>query len=286
LRNIFKFSKPHGPGFGINKAFYLSVLAAKSTLPPITAILNPKASNGALKGFGVPMIDAKDKALLDQPMLRGQYALATEDRKTVLRLRVIPPEEAGFSGEAIARSSLAKTLSPELVNRLRSMWHLCQFTFESHDPDVYPALDFLLGCTARLGELTEGVIADPVAERYLLPNELLILPRADEKVDAREHVMIHWRPEGTQWHAYTRGLFKFIQPEFELYGIEEHDKQRVTKFLLGASQAVLLGHLVTNGSQIGPFEARQGGLNRALWDGLPVMELLPPTKKTVSELTF
>ena len=284
MRQFWKFAKPLGPGFGISKTFYLSVLAGSPALPPITAIVNPKGSNGALEGFGVPLVAGKDKAILDSPMLRGAYALASKDQKTVVRLMVMSAEEAGFSPDAIASSPAAALLSPELLISLRSTWHLLQLNFESHDPDVYPALDFLLGIAFRLGEATEAIIADPVAERYLRPSELIMRPRTDPKIDAREHVFIHRRADGAQWHIFTKGLAKFNQPELELHAVETRDQDEAARFLMSASQGVLEGFLVQNGSEVGPFEARLGGLENALSSKVPVMELLPPTGKSVSEM--
>lgn len=284
MRQFWKFAKPKGPGFGISKNFYLSVLAGSPALPPITAIINPKGSNGALEGFGVPLVDGKDKAILDSPMLRGTYALASKDQKTVVRLMVMSAEEAGFSPDAIAKSAAATKISPELLTRLRSTWHLLQLNFESHDPDVYPALDFLLGIADRLGEATQAVIADPIAERYVMPGTLIMRPRTDANVDAREHVFIHYRPDGDNWHVYTKGLLKFLQPELELLNVGANDQEEAARFLMSASQGVLQGYLVKSGSEVGPFEAREGGMNKALWSGTPVMELLPATGKSVSEL--
>lgn len=284
MRPFWKFAKPHGVGYGIAKNYYLSVLGSTAIMPPISSIVNPKGQNGALEGFGVPLVAGKDKALLDSPMTRGTYALATKDRKTVVRLMAMSADEAGFSPDAIAKSSLASRLSPELLTRLRSTWHLMQLSFESHDPDVYPSLDFLLGIATRLATLTNAVVADPIAERYLLPDELFIIPRADPKVDAREHVYVHQRPEGVSWHLYTKGLSKFLQPELEIYGVEPNDRDEAARFLMSASQGVMLGFLVQNGSQVGPFEARAGGTNTALWGQLPVLELLPPTGRKVGDL--
>ena len=284
MRKFWKFAKPLGPGFGISKNFYLSVLAGSPALPPITAIINPKGTNGAIEGFGVPLVDGKDKAILDSPMLRGTYALASKDQKTVVRLMVMSAEEAGFSPDAIAKSPAAAKISPELLIRLRSTWHLLQLNFESHDPDVYPALDFILGIATRLGEATQAVIADPVSERYLMPGELIMRPRTDPSVDAREHVFIHRRPDGQKWHVFTKGLIKFLQPEIEILGVEETDIEEAARFLMSASQGVLLGYLIQSGSEVGPFEARLGNLNSATSTVVPVMELLPPTGKSVSEL--
>ncbi len=284
MRKFWKFAKPLGPGFGISKNFYLSVLAGSPALPPITAIINPKGANGAIEGFGVPLVDGKDKAILDSPMLRGTYALASKDQKTVVRLMVMSAEEAGFSPDAIAKSPAAAKITQELLTRLRSTWHLLQLNFESHDPDVYPALDFILGIATRLGEATQAVIADPVSERYLMPGELIMRPRTDPNVDAREHVFIHRRPDGQKWHVFTKGLIKFLQPEIEILGIEESDIEEAARFLMSASQGVLLGYLIQSGSEVGPFEARLGNLTSATSTVVPVMELLPPTGKSVSEL--
>ncbi len=284
MRPFWKFARPHGAGFGISKNYYLSVLGSTPVLPPISAIVNPKGENGAIEGFGVPLVSGKDKALLDSPMTRGTYAIASRDRKTVVRMMVMSADEAGFSPESIARSSLASRLSPDLLARLRSTWHLMQLSFESHDPDVYPSLDFLLGIATRLGTISQAVVADPISERYLMPGELMMRPRSDPKVDAREHVFVHRRPEKDKWHLYTKGLSKFAQPELELYEVESVDQDAASRFLISASQGVLQGYLVKNGSQVGPFEARLGGNNKAIWDGIPVYELLPPTGQPVADL--
>ena len=284
MRKFWKFAKPLGPGFGISKSFYLSVLAGTPVLPPITAIINPKGSNGAIEGFGVPLVDGKDKGILDAPMLRGAYALASKDQKSVVRMMVMSAEEAGFSPDAIATSPAASKISPELLIRLRSTWHLIQLNFESHDPDVYPSLDFILGIATRLGEATQAVIADPVAERYLFPGEVIMRPRTDPSVDSREHVFIHRKPDGDKFHVFTKGLIKFVQPEIELFGVESADLDEAARFLMSASQGVLLGYLIQNGSEVGPFEARLSNLNSATTSVVPVMELLPPTGKSVSEL--
>lgn len=283
MRPFWKFSKPHGAGYGIAKNFYLSVLGSTPVLPPISAIVNPKGTNHALEGFGVPLVSGKDKALLDSPMLRGAYALATKDRKTVIRLMVMSAEEAGFSPDAIAKSSLANHLSPELLTRLRSTWHLMQLSFESFDPDVYPSLDFILGVATRLGTFTNAIVADPISERYLLPGDLIMRPRTDPNVDAREHVFIHRRPDGSSWHFYTKGLSKFVQPELEIFGVEQADQEEAARFLIAAAQGVLQGFLVQNGSALASFEARAGGMNQALWRNTPVLELIPATGKQVGE---
>jgi hypothetical protein len=84
--------------------------------------------------------------------------------------------------------------------------------------------------------------------------------------------------------VFTKGLAKFVQPELELLGVEEADLTEAARFLMSASQGVLSGFLVRNGSEVGPFEARVGGHNPAIWNNTPVMELLPPTGKSVSQL--
>ena len=256
-------------------------------MPTIHDIVNPEGDGGAAVGMCAPTTGQPDKSRLTSPLTRGPYALASKDRKTVLKMLVMSKEEAGYDPDAFALSSFASDADPELVARLRATWTLAQFTFESHDPMVYPALDFLLGVCSRLASLSDGVVADPVAQRYLLPHEVFHLDRADPRVDARDHVAIQvqTRPDGI--HAFTLGMQKFALPEFEITGLLESETHLAGRFLLLVAQSTLLGNLPDNGSRYGsnrlPFEARDGGFDRGLWEGISVLELLPPTKATAGE---
>lgn len=284
MRQFWKFAKPKGPGFGISKQFYLSVLAGVPVLPPITDLIAPKPEGMALDGFGVPLVKTNDKSLLAQPMQRGIYALSTKDQKNVVRMMVMNADEAGFSPEAIATSRLAERVSPEVLTRIRSTWHLLQLSWESHDPEVYPALDFFLNIARRLAGITDGIVADPISERYLLPDQVFVHPRVDHQVDAREHVFIHSKPEASVLNIYTKGLNKINQPELELSGVAPADYEQAARLLMSASQGIFMGFLVKSGSDVAGFEAREGGHNRALWEGIPVLELLPPTGVPISQV--
>ena len=93
------------PGFGISKDFYITVLAATAQLPSILEVVEPHGAFGAIEGFGVPLSRDKQKEDLTRPMERGVYGLATRNRETVLRLVVIPKEEAGFDPAPFLRSA-------------------------------------------------------------------------------------------------------------------------------------------------------------------------------------
>jgi hypothetical protein len=284
MRQFWKFAKPKGPGFGISKNFYLSVLAGVPVLPPITELIAPKPEGGALDGFGVPLVDTNDKSLLAQPMQRGIYALSTKDQKNVVRMMVMNADEAGFSPEAIATSRLAERITPEVLTRIRSTWHLVQLSWESHDPEVYPALDFFLRIARRLAEITDGIVADPISERYLLPDQVFVNPRVDSLVDAREHVYIHSRPDQGLLHVYTKGLVKIGQPEIELSGVPQESYDQAGRLLMSAAQGVFMGFLISSGSDVAGFEAREGGHDKSRWEGIPVLELLPPTGMPVGQV--
>lgn len=283
----WQFSKPKNPGFGIARGFYLTVLASRAVLPSLLEIVNPQGSGGAIEGLGAPLSPESSKEALALPLARGAYAIATKDRKTVLKTLVINRDEAGFDPEAFAQSSLALTADPELLARVRATWTLVQLMFESHDAMVYPAADFLLKVAARLAELSDGVVGDSIAQRYLLPEAVFHQPRLDPRIDARDHVVADFvlKPDGL--HAFTRGLQKFALPELEILSVGESDQEIAARFLLVLSQTILLGDLVKNGERFGsnrmPFEAREGGFDRAMWEGIPVLELLPPTSATSSE---
>ncbi len=217
-------------------------------------------------------------------MQRGIYALSTKDQKNVVRMMIMNAEEAGFSPEAIATSRLAERVTPEVLTRIRSTWHLIQLSWESHDPEVYPALDFFLSIARRLAQITDGIVADPISERYLLPDQVFINPRVDPLIDAREHIFIHSRPHEDLLHVYTKGLSKIGQPELELYGVPPDVYDQAGRLLMSAAQGVFMGFLVGSGSDVAGFEAREGGHDKSRWEGIPVLELLPPTGVPVGQI--
>ncbi|MER3496879.1 MAG: hypothetical protein C4320_09035 [Armatimonadota bacterium] len=189
-------------------------------------------------------------------MARGEYALASKDQKTVIRLKLLPVQEAGFDPEVLIRAQAAPSLSGETLARARSAWHLGQFSFEAHDPDVFPALDFLLDLVIRLADRSSGVVADPIARRYLLPAELAAL-RIRAPVDARAHMSIG---QGGG-EVFTQGLQKFALPEFVLAAVNEVSESAAGAFLLGSAQRVLEGQVVRSGGRLASgraaFEVRE-----------------------------
>jgi hypothetical protein len=256
-------------------------------MPSIRSLINPKGEGGAVVGFGVPLGAGKEKADLDRPLERGIYALASRDRKTVLKMRVLSKEEAGFDPEAFLRSSLATGLSDELRVRLKATWTVAQLTFESYDPAVYPALDLFVDLAGRLAYLSDGAIADPIARRYLLPNELRQAVRLDERVDARESIGIGRRGTPGQEHVATHGMVKFDLPELEIENLLPDEVGLAGRFLIACAQNALMGDPPKSGDRYGApgalFEAREGGFDRTAWEGIPVLELLPPTRMLAGE---
>ncbi len=284
---MIRFRRPKGPGFGIDAGFYLSVLSTRTPMPPIRELVNPKGEGGAIVGFGVPLAQSAEKADLGRPMGRGVYGLVTKDRKTALKMRVLSKEEAGFDPEAFLRSPLAVGLGDELLLRLKATWTVAQLTFESHDAEVYPAIDFLVDVAGRLGYLTDGAIADPLSRRYLLPHELRQAVRLDPRVDAREVIGIEKRGVEGREHIATRGLAKFGMPELEIENLLPDEIVLAGRFLIACAQNALMGDPPVSGDRYGApgalFEAREGGFELAVWEGTAVLELLPPTRLTAGE---
>jgi hypothetical protein len=278
----WQFSRPKGPGFGLSKSYFLTVLASASTLPTPRQVANPKGADGAISGFCVPL-KSDDKHALDEPMERGAYTLASRDQKTVLRLLVVSKEEAGFDPETFAQSPLALGVAPEPLARIRGTWNLVQLLIESHDATVYPALDFILGAASRLATLSDGVVGDSISRRYLMP-QFVFSPRrtlVELPVYAEEHVTINFKQRSDGIYAYTLGLQKFALPEYEIAGLLDGDERSAAAGLLWLSQQHLLGTKIDEGYQVGApgtmFEVRSGGFDRAFWGELPVRELVPPT---------
>ncbi|MBI3722130.1 MAG: hypothetical protein HY248_06210 [Fimbriimonas ginsengisoli] len=103
-----QFGRPKGPGYAISSDFYITVLSARPTLPPLLQVINPHGEGGAVEGFGVPLGGETAPGRLAQPITRGAYALATRDRKTVLKMLVLSKEEASFNPEPYALSHAAE----------------------------------------------------------------------------------------------------------------------------------------------------------------------------------
>lgn len=286
LRSL-KFSKPKGPGFGISKNYYLSVLSTHPTMPALWDLINPSGEQGAVVGFGAPLMAGATKDTLRMPMQRGAYALAMKDRKTVLKLLVLNKEEAAFDPEVLVRSRLAAVLSPQMAATIRATWILGQLTFESHDPNVYPALAFHLAIARRLAELTDGAIADPLSQRYLFPTEVLRHGTNDVALNVADLMSIGTanRPDGT--HVFTLGMQKLALPEIEIAGIDPAVVGLAGEFLAAVGQSVVQGSLLTPSAKVGAngalFDAQVGGHDRSLWEGVPVMELLPPRQMTATD---
>ncbi len=278
LRDAMRFKRPKGPGLTINKGYYLSVLAAKAQLPSITDVVRPKGGDQRVAGMGVPLAKGSSKADLTAPMVRGTYAIASVDKKTVLKVIVLPKEEVGFDPSAFAKSEAASEWPAELRNRIEATWMLLQVTFESYDPRVYPALDFFLAVAKRLAELTDGTVADPMSQVYRLPEEMAPSRPEAEPVAAADHVQIKVRRNEDAWHVYSLGLSKFDRPEVEVYEISDEARPAAERFVLGIAQAVMTGQTLQPGAEVGakecPLKVASGGLDKALWEGVPCFELL------------
>jgi hypothetical protein len=177
-------------------------------------------------------------------------------------------------------------LPSEVRHRIAAAWNLMQVTFESHDPYVYPALDFLLDIVARAAALTEGVVADPISQAYRLP-EHVVAPHDQGLPFATEaHVAVREIPGRNGLHLSTLGLSKFAMPELEVYGVEPSARDAGRLMLLGAAQTCLQGRKIEAGDRLGaaaaPLRVAEGGLDRRLWDGIPCLEVIPEGSGSVS----
>lgn len=270
LSDLFKFSKPKTPGYEISKDYYLSVLASVSRLPSPRQVMSPKGENGAVPGMLAPL-GASAKAELEQPMERGVYALASVDQKSVLKLMVMPRDEAGFDPEPFLRSTMGQACSPEVRNRIAATWTVMQLTFEAFDPSILPALDFFLLSARRLGELSGGVVADPICQRYLLPGEVIQSPRRHPDLDPREHIVVQ---RGSSLR--TRGLLKFGISELELQSTSEVAE----RFLMDACDSMLRGNVHSPGDKVGPFVVHKSP-DQLEYEGIPTVELVLPSGSNI-----
>ena len=210
---------------------------------------------------------------------QARHAIASKDRKTVLRGLVLNKDEAFFDPDPVLRSIVGDRLSDEAKARLRGTWTVVQLVFEAHDPDVYPSLKFLQDVVIRLGHLTDGVIADPLSNRYLLPNEVRMPGLVGAKVNALEHVSVEEYASAQGLSVFTMGMRKFALPEYELSGLRPESSRVAHRFLATLAQSTLEGNLVTPGMRLGKrnawLDVVEGGVDRGRWEGISVLEILP-----------
>jgi hypothetical protein len=273
----FKKKPPTAP-LTLNRHFYLSVLSAPGPLPPLLQIINPDGSNGAVKGFGAPLEQGASKDVLNQPLQHSPFALASFDRRTVIQMDVFAREEVPQfqlpSGPALLE---AANLTGERLRRAQQAGHLTTLAFKGYSQDAYEAVQFMLDLARRLAGLSEGVVADPLAETYRLPEEMRLPNRLDLRIDMREVASIKLATQSDGIWASTRGLAKFNLPEIEMYGLGPEQVEIAVKMLVAAGQQALIGMPMKPGetafSVSSPLEVVDGVRNRDEWGDRPTVEL-------------
>lgn len=249
-------------------------------LPKLESLIHPKGEDGAIEGFGVPLADGATKDDLHEPIHRGAYALASKDRKTVLKCLVMHSHDAGFDPKALLDTPLVSALDPILSARIGETQMLLQLCFESHDPMVAPSLQFLFDVAGRMGYLTHGVIADPLSESYMHPNDVLHKASPD-RVNASLTVSVQIERFDSQCSVQTIGLQKFSLPDLRLPDVGHEQGQIGVRFLTTCAQTILDGHLVEPGDRLG---AKSLQFQVAASQALTVLELIPPVGRTASDV--
>ena len=278
ISQILKFGKHKTPGYGINRGFYLSVLAAQAPLPCLPEIVTPKGENGTVKGFGVPLSKDATKNCLNEALARGAYAVASEDQKTVIKLLIMSKEEAGFSPPATIESAKSFHLTSEVKERMLSTWSIAQLTFESHHPMVFPAVRLILELADRIASLTGGLVADPLSRSYRMPGEVPTAFTTDGSLDVRDVVSVK-TVEGEEgpW-AFTMGMHKFNLHEYEIQGFSPVLMPIVTDLLYAVGQQRLSGEVLQGGDTIGSESAAmclEAGAGPCLPAGVPCYRITP-----------
>lgn len=282
LRDLLSLSKPKGPGFGIDKGFYLSILSGTAVMPSVFEVVNPKGEGGAVMGFGVPLGAGSSKDDLALPMARGAFAIASPDQKSVLKMLVMSKEEARFDPTPLLASPSVDQFGSEVKSRIASTWMVAQVTFESFEASVGPSIDFVYAVSARLAALTTGVIADPVSRRYLLPDW-----NSAGVSGPLQAVGTLVTPTTDGWTIATHGMQKFGLAEFEATVREESLTRTAASLLLGAAASRLSGQAMDFGDVIGrpgqEFQLGRGGIDTRYWEGDRLVFCLLPATGTMED---
>ncbi len=262
----------------LNRNFYLSVLSAAQAMPPLLQIINPDGSNGAVRGFGAPLALDASKDMLNVPLRPGAYALTTTDKLTIVQMDVFPRNEVPqfqLPNDAIALQ--AANLSGEKLNRAMTASYLTNFVLRGYDHGVYVSVQFFLDCARRLADISDGVIADALAETYRAPEEMRLAHKLDLRIDFREIGSIKIAKLADGFWISTRGLVKFNLPEFEMYGVPETGAETAAKMAIVAAQQALIGLPLKEGetafAPAEPLHLVGGTRSRDEWGDRPTLEL-------------
>jgi hypothetical protein len=275
---LWPFRRKNPSSLTLNKNFYLSILSG-AELPPLLQVVNPDGSNGAVEGFGAPLHTGGDRDILNRPVQSGSYVVTTRDKLTVAQMDVFaisdvpqytkpatPNPEANLVGEAFMRAAGAAFLT--------------NFVFKGYDLAVYPSVRFFLDLVARFAELAAGVVGDAPAETYRLPEQLQNAPAMDPRIDFRDLGAIRIAELSDGYWVSTRGLAKFNQPEFEMFGLHPAHRDPAAEMLIAAGQQALLGMPIGIGetafSPASPLAAVAGERERAQWGDRPTIEFRDP----------
>ncbi len=271
--------KPTQAPIAINRNFYLSVLAGPGPLPPILQLLNPQGTNGAAAGFGAPLTEGASKELLNEPLAPGAYVLTTTDKLTVLQMDVFRRDDVhAFQLPTDPLQLEAARLTGRRLARAEASEWLVNLVFKGYSPDAYLSVQFMQEIAARMATLTEGVVADPLAEVYRLPEETSVTPRIDPRIDFREVGSVRAVRTGDGVWVSTRGMIKFDQAEYEMFGLPDELVDTAANMLISAAQQTLIGLPIRPGETAfalaSPLEAVAG--SRGEWDGRQVVEFRDP----------
>lgn len=283
LREMLRFRAVPRAAYGLSASTYLSVLSAHAAWPTLAQLVHPKGEGGAVPGYGMPRSQDASKEQLAQPMERGAYWITSPDRATVMTLRLLSKEEAGFDPEALLNTEFARRFTQEAWRTIRATWAIGQLTFDSHHPQVLPALDFAVTVAARLASLTEGLVADPMRFSYQLPGEYEV----DGEFHVENHVAVYAESTGDGGKFFTRGMEKFGLPDWELAQIPPEQSAAAEALLYSIAFTVLTRAPIQPGETVGasraPFLVALSTSAIRPTGKPPAYELIAAGRDTISE---
>lgn len=252
-------------------------MSGPGALPALLQVCNPDGSNGAVAGYAIPLRPGASRDLLSSAMTTESYGFTTLDKKGVLQLDIFNRNAVPFQLPATEVERRDMGLTEEGEARANACAYVGTLTFRGYDEDVYPTIRFFLSVAIRLAALTNGIVADPLAECYRMPETWIPPAPRNEPLDFREvaRVRAEAMPDGV-WVS-TRGLSKFNLPEYEMYGLPEPLVSSAAVMVASAGQQSLFGIPIRVGESAfataQKLLAVQGTRNRAAWGDRNAIEL-------------
>jgi hypothetical protein len=261
----------------------LRVYMPRAASPGLLSIANKAGSNGAVKGYIVPLDKSpNDVDLMHARLGPGRYGIVAASKKTAVNVSVAAVADLPNGAEEAAESARRESdaLRSALERILRQDPFVTELTFAEIGPNTLQGCEFLQLAADRVAVVGEGLLRDVILQRWWAAGQWSELRRTrPENVAAAFVAVFAITREGSRetW-VHTLGMHRFGLPEFETFLETPAMAPVAGEYLLQVGTYLFGGRRIAEGEIVGDGAARlavrRGTRKQAHWGEALVFELV------------